>query len=284
MIDSHHHFWKFDEREFEWVTPGMAALRADFGPEQLRAVCHRSGVDGAVSIQARRSTSETEFLLEHAEQHDFLLGVVGWVDLTAPDVAASLGRFSEDDKFVGVREICQGAPDNAYFENAAFQHGVAQLAASGLTYDILVFSDQLPAATALVDRYPEQRFVLDHCAKPPISRGEFAAEWARDIRSLGRRENASCKISGLITEVRDPGGEWDVELLRPYFDVVLEAFGPSRLMFGSDWPVSLLRSSYGQWVEACRSLTASLSAAERDEIHFGAARHFYRLGETRRPS
>ena len=146
-----------------------------------------------------------------------------------------------------------------------------------MPYDILIYSDQLPAAMEFVDRHPDQSFVVDHCAKPRISREKIALPWARDIRELARRDNVLCKLSGLTTEVRDAGRSWDVQLLRPYFDVVLDAFGPSRLMFGSDWPVSLLASPYSQWIDACKSLTASLQPDERDEILSGAASRFYKL-------
>jgi L-fuconolactonase len=276
MIDSHHHFWRYNEQEFGWITPEMSALRADFGPEQLSAECSAVGVRGVISVQARSSTAETDALLAYASEHDFILGVVGWVDLRSPEVASVLDQYKDNPRLLGVREICQGAADEQYFDNPAFNRGVAELERRGLTYDLLIFADQLRSAARFVDRHPEQRFVVDHCAKPPIRRGEFAQEWANDLAQLALRNNVYCKLSGLPTEVRS-GAPWDAELLRPYVETALSAFGPQRVMFGSDWPVSLLSASYDSWIVACRTLIASLSATEQVAILGENARHFYGL-------
>jgi len=276
MIDSHQHFWRYNEQEYGWITPEMSALRADFGPEQLGAACKAVGVSGVVSVQARTSTAETDALLAHAAEHDFVLGVVGWVDLRSPEVASVLDQYGDDPRLVGVREICQGAADEQYFDNPAFNRGIAELQPRGLTYDLLIFADQLRSAARFVDRHPTQRFVVDHCAKPPIHRGEFAQDWANDLAKLALRSNVCCKLSGLTTEVRS-GAPWDAELLRPYVETVLAAFGPRRVMFGSDWPVSLLSASYDSWVVGCRTLISSLSTAEQVAILGENARHFYGL-------
>lgn len=276
MIDAHHHFWRYNEQEFGWITPEQAVLRADFLPEQLKAECEAVGVDGVVSVQARTTIDETNALLEFAAKHDFISGVVGWVDLRSPDVSSLLNKYCEYERFVGVREICQGADDERYFDNPAFNRGIEELTHRDLTYDILIFADQLRSAARFVDRHPTQKFVVDHCAKPPIRRSPFAQEWAKDLAELALRENVYCKFSGLTTEVRD-GVPWNVELLRPYFEAVVAAFGPRRVMCGSDWPVSLQSTSYEAWLVACNTLLASLNAAEQAAILEETARRFYGL-------
>lgn len=274
MIDSHHHFWRYNDQEFGWITPEMSALRADYGPEQLGAECRAVGVRGVISIQARTTISETDALLACAAKHELVLGVVGWVDLRSPEVGSILDQYIDNSRLLGIREICQGAADDQFFDNEAFNRGVSELRPRGLTYDLLIFANQLRSAARFVDRHPEQSFVVDHCAKPPIRRGEFAQDWADDLFQLARRENVCCKLSGLTTEVRN-GAPWDAKLLVPYVETTLTAFGPRRIMFGSDWPVSLLSASYESWVAACKSLIASLSAAEQASILGETARHFY---------
>jgi L-fuconolactonase len=277
MIDSHQHFWNFNEREYGWIKPEMSTLRADFGPVQLRAECDAAGIRGVVSVQARTTTAETEALLSHANENDFILGVVGWVDLTASDVGGQLDQYARDPLLRGIREICQGAPDGQYFENLAFHRGIAELRSRHLTYDILIYANQIRAAAAFVDRHPEQPFVVDHCAKPSIRRDEFPHDWAVELGNLSRRGNVFCKLSGLMTEIRHDNGKRDVNLLRPYFDVVLNAFGPTRLMFGSDWPVCRLATTYLEWVAACKTLIAALSRDEQTAIMGDTARRFYQL-------
>lgn len=276
MIDAHHHFWRYNEQEFGWITPEQAVLRADFLPEQLKAECDAVGVDGVVSVQARTTVAETNALLDFTAKHDFIAGVVGWVDLRSPNVSSVLDRYCEHARFVGVREICQGAADEEYFDHPAFNRGVQELTHRDLTYDILIFADQLQSATRFVDRHPTQRFVVDHCAKPPIRRGQFAKTWAKDLAELALRENVYCKFSGLTTEVRDDSS-WDVELLHPYFETVMTAFGPQRMMFGSDWPVSIQSTSYEAWIVACKMLMATLTDAEQSAAMEETVRGFYGL-------
>jgi len=276
MIDAHHHFWRYNEQEYVWITPEQAVLRADFLPEQLKSECEAAGVDGVVSVQARTTLEETNALLDFAAQHDFIAGVVGWVDLRSPDVSSTLDMYGAHPRFVGVREICQGAADEDYFDHPAFNRGIEELTLRNLTYDILIFADQLRSATRFVDRHPTQSFVVDHCAKPPIRRGQFAKTWAKDLAELALRENVYCKFSGLATEVRDDSS-WDAELMRPYFESVIAAFGPQRVMFGSDWPVSIQSTSYEAWIEACKTLAASLTGAEQSAVMEETARCFYEL-------
>jgi L-fuconolactonase len=278
VIDAHHHFWKFDEEEFSWITPEMAPLRRDFGPADLQRELADSGVAGAISVQARTSAEETEFLLKNGEAFDFILGVVGWVDLKSPEVSGDLDRLSQRAKFKGVREICQGTPDEQFFTNRSFNEGVRQLADRGLAYDLLIYARQLPAATAFVDQHPNQQFILDHCAKPEISGPQPKAEWKRQLAEIARRPHVACKISGLVTELRDPVSEWNLKLLRPYFEAVLDAFGPDRMMVGSDWPVINLRAPYGAWISVLEEWLSEFPDAVSHAIAVGTAARLYRCG------
>jgi L-fuconolactonase len=280
MIDAHHHFWRYNEQDFGWITPEQSVLRADFLPEQLKAECDAVGVDGVISVQARTKIDETNALLEFADECSFIAGVVGWVDLRSPDVSSVLDKYRHHLRFVGVREICQGAADEEYFDHPAFNRGVEELTRRGLTYDILIFPHQLRSAIRFVDRHPTQSFVVDHCAKPPICRSRFAQDWANELSELALRENLFCKFSGLTTEIREGAG-WNAELLRPYFDIVIAAFGPHRVMFGSDWPVSIQSTSYEAWIVACKSLIAPLTAAEQSAILGDTALSFYGLRDLR---
>jgi L-fuconolactonase len=273
-IDSHHHFWRYDPVRYDWIDDSMFALRRDFLPGDLKPVLTDNGIDGAISVQARQTLDETRWLLELAGEHDFIRGVVGWVPLREPDVARHLERFAEDNKLVGVRHVVQGEGDDDFILGDDFNRGVASLRAVDLRYDILVFERHLPPTIAFIDRHPQQLFVLDHVAKPKIKAGEMEP-WRANIRELARRENVYCKVSGMVTEA-DPR-RWTPERLRPYFDVVLEAFGPRRLMFGSDWPVCLVAAPYGRWLRTVGDWTAELSPAERDRILGGTAVEAYGL-------
>jgi L-fuconolactonase len=274
MIDAHQHFWTYCAEEFGWVTDEMALLRHDFLPRHLEHAVRNTEVVGCVTVQARQSVEETEWLLGLAAQNQFIKGVVGWVPLKDPAVGAVLDRLAGDAHFRGVREILQGAPDGDFFTCSEFHRGLRELTARGLPYDLLIFHHQLAGATRLVDEHPDQLFILDHIAKPEI-REVFADEWAKGIGELARRQNVVCKFSGVVTEVRGPG--WSVEGLRPYFETVLGAFGAERLLFGSDWPVCLLRSDYLRWISAVRELAAPLSAGEREAFFSGNARRAYAL-------
>ncbi len=262
LLDSHHHFWRYDSEAYGWIGPDMARLRRDYLVGDLAEVAGEAGVTGVISVQARESLAETDFLLGLGEESGGLVrGVVGWVPLADPGVGEMVDRWAGRRLFKGVREVMQGRGDAEFFGNAAFHRGLRELTRRGLTYDVLVYADQLPATIRMVDAHPQQRFVLDHVAKPVIRAGAFPEDWARNIRRLAERENVFCKVSGMVTEVRDP--EWDAELIRPYFRTVLEAFGPERLMFGSDWPVCLLRVEYAGWVKVARILVEEWAEDER---------------------
>jgi L-fuconolactonase len=273
-IDAHQHFWRYSAAEYGWIDDNMRAIRADFLPETLAPILTANGIDGTVAVQARQTLEETNWLLDLATRHSLIKGVVGWVPLSDPNVADILATFAERPHFKGVRHVVQGESDPEFLERAAFNHGIRAVTKLGLVYDLLIFARQLRAAIKFVDLHTTQVFVLDHIAKPVVQ-GLPPADWRRDIRELARRENVACKFSGLVTEV--PGWKWTPELLRPYFEVVLEAFGPRRLMVGSDWPVCLVASDYGRWFEFVESCTALLSSKERARVLGGTAIDFYKI-------
>jgi len=273
-IDSHHHFWKYSVEEYPWIGDSMAALRRDFLPEHLRAEIAAVGIDGVISVQARQSVRETEWLLALADRNDFIKGIVGWVPLADAGVRECIGKFAANPKLRAVRHVVQDEPDDRFILGADFNRGVAVLKDFGLVYDILIFERQLAASIEFVDRHPQQVFVLDHIAKPRI--GEGAIEpWRANIREFARRENVFCKVSGMVTEA--DWKTWNEEQLRPYFDTVLEAFGPERLMFGTDWPVCLAASGYARWVETVRKFSAALSADEQEWLFGKTAVRAYSL-------
>ncbi|MGH9163132.1 MAG: amidohydrolase family protein, partial [Vicinamibacteraceae bacterium] len=224
---------------------------------------------------ARRSIAETEFLLEQARTMPRVRGVVGWAPLEGGRVGEILDRFTADPRFKGVREIAQGQPDEAFFANEDFNRALREVTRRRLTYDLLVYEDQLEATLRFVDRHPDQRFVLDHIGKPVIRRGARATSWAARIARLAERPHVACKFSGVVTEVREPA--WDLALLEPYFDVVWNSFGPGRVMFGSDWPVCLLRTTYVDWLDAVQRLVEPLSADARAAFFHRNAIRWYRL-------
>ena len=272
-IDAHHHFWRYSPDEYGWIGDDMREIRRDFLPPDLEAELRATGIQGVVSVQARESLDETEDLLVLARQASFVRGVVGWVPLAAADVEDHLDRFGREPLLRGVRHLVQGEPDG-FLTGEAFNRGVGLLAARGLVYDILIFERQLQEAVAFVDRHPGQVFVLDHVAKPRI-RDRALEPWAREMRRLAERPNVFCKVSGMVTEAHFVS--WQEADLRPYWDVALEAFGPRRLMFGSDWPVCLVACGYARWHELVRGWAASLSDGEQAELFGGTACRAYGL-------
>ena len=262
-IDAHHHFWNYDAEEYQWIGEGMDVLKQDFGPSELDANIKAAGIDGVISVQARTNLTENAFLIDYAAKHDFIKGVVGYVDLTKPTARDHVESFAHSGKkAVGVREVLQGKSDDAFCLRDDFNRGVSLLHDFGLVYDVLIFHRHLPNAIEFVDRHPNQVFVLDHIAKPDIKTSVPDPEWVKNMKALGERDQVFCKISGMVTEV-DKGVEWTPELLKPYFESALEAFGPKGLMFGSDWPVCLLRSEYLRWVETVSAWTSELSEDEQ---------------------
>ena len=274
IIDAHHHFWRYDPVEYDWISEPMRVLRRDFLPADLCAEIAATGVGGVISVQARQMLGETRALLAHAQAHDFIRAVVGWVPLVDPAVRDALAEFTQDPNFRACRHVLQDEPDDHYMLRQDFNRGMRALTEAGLAYDILVFERQLPQCLQLVDRHPHQVFVLDHIGKPRIRDASFVA-WQAAIRELARRANVYCKISGLVTEA--DWRRWSAADLAPYLDAVLDAFGPRRLMYGSDWPVCLLGASYARWFDLVAGFAARLSADERDRVLGGTAVDAYQL-------
>ncbi|MDX1680156.1 MAG: amidohydrolase family protein [Akkermansiaceae bacterium] len=274
-IDSHHHLWAINDTDYVWMGEEHGVIRRDFLGPEMKAAFTEGGVNGSVAVQARQMVEETEFLLDLAEDHKEILGVVGWVPLRENAGEPHLERLAAHSKLKGVRHVVHDEPDDDFILGKAFNEGIARLKTYGLLYDILIFYKHLPQTIEFVDRHPEQAFVVDHIAKPRIAKGVFDQEWADGMKQLAKREHVSCKVSGMLTEVRDE--DWDLELIQPYFDTVLEAFGPKRVMFGSDWPVLLLRDSYGTWTEVADQLSAFLSKDEQAAFWGGNARRIYGL-------
>lgn len=272
-IDAHQHFWKYSAAEYDWIDDSAHPLQRDFLPEDLQAAAEPCGVTGAVSVQARQSLEETRWLLELADVNAFIRGVVGWVPLVSPSVSGDIEKFAAHPKLRGVRHVVQGEP-GGFLLRDDFNTGISCLKTFALTYDILIFERQLPEAITFVDRHPRQAFILDHIAKPRIRDGQISP-WRENLRELARRPNICCKISGMVTEA-DPAN-WAADTLRPYLDTVLEAFGPQRLMFGSDWPVCLLGATYARWHGVVENFIKPLSAVEQAAIRGGTAIKVYGL-------
>jgi len=274
VIDSHHHFWNYTEADYGWIPSEWSIIRRDFLPDDLQKEIAAAGVDGVVSVQARQSLLETDWLLGFAAQHAFIRGVVGWLPLIDPAVETHLDDYAANPKLRSLRHVLQAEADDAYMLREDFNRGISALTRRGLTYDILILERHLPNTIAFVDRHPEQVFVLDHIAKPRIATGELEL-WAKNLRELARRPNVACKLSGLVTEADI--ATWTPAQLQPYFDVVIDAFGPARLLFGTDWPVCLAGVGYGRWKQIVEQALSTLSEQERAAVFGGNAVRFYRL-------
>jgi L-fuconolactonase len=272
-IDAHQHFWRYTPDAFPWIDERMGVLKRDFLPRDLQPILQEAGIDGTIAVEARPTVAETDWLLSLAAMHPFIRGVVGWLPLASPEVDAHLERYSTNVLLKGVRHALQGEPDG-YMSGPAFNRGIGALERHGLTYDVLVYERQLPEVLNLVDRHPRQTFVIDHLAKPNM-RDRRRARWTELMRHLALREHCYCKVSGLVTEA--VWDQWTDEQLTPYWETVLGAYGPERLLFGSDWPVALLATTYERWSSIAESFTAILSSDERALVLGGTASEIYRL-------
>jgi L-fuconolactonase len=271
-IDAHHHLWHYDPAAFAWIDPGSAIAR-DFTPADLTAATRTAGIDACIAVQARQVSEETDFLLRCAQATPAIVGVVGWIDLRSPDIAAAIDAESHP-LLVGYRHVVQDEADPHFLLQDAFVNGVAAVVARGLTYDLLVDHAQLGDVPALLDRIGDGRFVLDHAAKPAIARGGWQP-WADRIAAVAAYPQLWCKISGLVTEADHE--DWTAEHIERYLDHVLAAFGPDRLIWGSDWPVCLLAADYGAVVQLIEDFVALRCPAARDAIFGGNATQAYRL-------
>jgi L-fuconolactonase len=273
-IDAHQHFWRYSPDEYGWIDESMCALRRDFLPADLQPELAASGFDACVAVQARQTLEETRWLLQLAEDNPFIAGVVGWADLRAEKVRDQLVELSKNPKLLGIRHIVQAEPDDRFLLRADFLRGIASLEEFNLSYDILIYPRHLPAAIEFVQRFPRQRFVLDHLAKPFI-KAQTIEPWASHIRQLARFPNVFCKLSGMLTEA--DWRAWKAAQFEPYLETALESFGPDRLMVGSDWPVCKVAGSYGQAMALVMHFLQKYANDAVDAILGATAEKFWRL-------
>ncbi len=272
-IDAHQHFWKYNPIRDAWIDDSMKVIRRDFLPQDLKPIIEANNIDGCISVQADQSETETEFLLNCAQENPFIKGVVGWVDLRAETIEERLTHFSKNPLLKGVRHIVQGEA-NDFMLGGAFQNGISKLAEFNLTYDILVFPTQLEAAIELVNKFPNQKFIVDHMAKPYIKDGKIDS-WKAAIQELSKAPNVYCKISGMVTEADLKN--WRPSGFAPYLDVIFNAFGIDRITYGSDWPVCLLAAEYGQQLNIVQDYIEGFSEEDKEKIMGGNAIKFYSL-------
>jgi L-fuconolactonase len=273
-IDSHQHFWRFDPVRDNWITEDMSVIRKDFFPSDLEPLLKENCFDGCVTVQSDQAESENVFQLGNAEKYDFIQAVVGWVDLQSENIEDRLSYYQQHKKLKGFRHVLQGEPRRDLMLKAEFKRGIGLLNKYGYTYDILIFPDQLQYTEELVAEFPDQKFVLDHLAKPYIKNGKID-EWKQDMQRLAQYENLYCKISGFVTEA--DWKNWKREDFVPYFDVVTEAFGIDRIMYGSDWPVCLVASTYNELVSITTDYFSSFTKDEQEKFFGGNAAKFYNL-------
>ncbi|HEY8935304.1 MAG TPA: amidohydrolase family protein [Cyclobacteriaceae bacterium] len=274
VIDAHQHFWKFDPVRDSWITDDMSVIQKDFLPEHLKLILQSNGVSGCVAVQADQSETENEFLISHSKQNDFVKGIVGWVNLEADNIEDRLAYYKSFDKMKGFRHILQGEKQRDFMLRYNFKRGISKLKDFNFTYDILIFPDQLKYTTEFVSLFPDQKFVIDHIAKPEI-KAKKIEDWKKDIQAVAKHENVHCKISGMITEA--DWKNWSANDINPYLDVVVEAFGIKRILYGSDWPVCLVAGSYTEMLNVVRNYFSSFTKNEQ-EMFFGQnAIKFYNL-------
>ncbi len=272
-IDSHQHFWKYNTSDYVWMSDEHHVIRKDFLPKDLQPLLDEKAIDGSIAVQARQMLEETDFLLDLADKYSMIKGVVGWIPLCDPNVEDYLAQYALQKKIVGFRHVVHDELDENFILRDDFNAGIKALSLYSLCYDVLIYEKHLPQTIQFIDKHPGLPIIVDHIAKPQIQRNAFDHRWAKHISLLAERDHVCCKLSGMVTEVRDP--QWDVELLKPYFDVVLKTFGTDRIMFGSDWPVCLLESEYSTWVDTITSLIKGLTPTEQSAIMGGNAARVY---------
>ena len=273
-IDAHQHFWKFDKVRDSWINDEMSVIQKDFLPADLLHVLQENQIDGCITVQSDQSEEENAFQLSNADKWDFIKGVVGWVDLQATNVEERLEYYSQYKMMKGFRHVLQGEPQRDFMLRPAFLNGIRLLKKYEFTYDILIFPDQLSYTYEFVKAFPEQPFVIDHIAKPFI-KDQQIDEWKKDIKRVAACSNVYCKISGMVTEAS--WKTWEKEDFTPYLDVITEAFGTERMMFGSDWPVCLVAASYSEMLSIVSDYYAPFSQNEKADIFGGNASKFYNI-------
>ncbi|MDP5202528.1 amidohydrolase [Flavobacterium sp. DG2-3] len=274
-IDSHQHFWKFDPVRDSWIDETMAVIQRDFLPNDLLTELQNNQFEGCVAVQASESEEETNFLLDLASKNDFIKGVVGWIDLRAENIQDRLSFYSNYKTLKGFRHVVQGEPDD-FMYGTDFRNGIAALKAFDYTYDILIFHRQLPAAISLVKDFPNQRFVIDHIAKPDIKSGDIDS-WKKAIGEISKYDNVWCKISGMVTEA--DWNKWKPADLKPYLDVIFDNFSVDKLMYGSDWPVLNVASDYNEVVKTLEDYILKFSVEDQNKIWSENAISFYNLND-----
>lgn len=274
IIDAHQHFWQYHPVKDAWITDDMKVIQQDFLPQHLQPVLEQNNVDGCVAVQADQSEGETDFLLGLAAKHDFIKGIVGWIDLRGADLEDRLAHYSQFPVLKGFRHIVQGEPDPSFIIREDFCRGIQLLSKYNFTYDILVYPVQLPAVAAFVQQFPDHRLVIDHLAKPYIKAGDVD-NWAKQMRAIAQHPHVYCKLSGMVTEA--DWNNWEPAHFAPFLEVCLEAFGADRLLFGSDWPVCQVAGSYKEVKGIVTDFISHLSATEQAKIMGGNAVSFYRL-------
>lgn len=274
VIDAHQHFWQYDANRHAWISEEMKLIQHDFLPEDLAPILQKNGINGCIAVQADQTLAETDFLIDLAKKHDFIKGVVGWVDLRADDVDDVLEQYAENKIVKGFRHIVQSETDIEFMLRPKFKAGISALGLFDFTYDILIFHDQLDQAIQLVKLFPDQKFVLDHIAKPDIKSGEFVT-WQTNIKKLALHQNVFCKISGMVTEAE--WKTWKPTDFKVYLDTVVKAFGTERLMYGSDWPVCLVAATYEEQLGIVSDYFAGFSTLEKKKIMGGNASKFYKI-------
>lgn len=273
-IDAHQHFWKFDPIRDNWITDEMSVIRKDFLPQYLEPLLQQNGFDGCVTIQSEQSENENLFQLANAEKYDSIKGIVGWIDLQSENIAERLAYYKQFEKIKGFRHILQGESVRDIMLHPNFLRGISALKKFDYTYDILIYPDQLIFTKKFVAKFPEQKFVIDHLAKPYI-KDKKIDEWKKDIQQVAQYENVYCKISGYITEADLK--HWKKEDFKPYFDIVVELFGTNRIMFGSDWPVCLAGGDYNEVVNIVKDYFSSFTQQEQAQFFGLNAIEFYNL-------
>jgi len=273
VVDSHHHFWEIDRFDYSWMPEG-SPLAVDYGPADLEPLIKNAGVDYTVIVQAVSSPDEARWLLELAEKHEFIAGIVGWVDLTDPLVGDTLEELQKSSYFKGVRHIWESEDDPGWIVNSGAIEGLKELVRRDLTFDFLAKPPNLPFIPRVMDQVPDLRAVVDHIAKPVIAE-HLVEPWLTDMRKVASINGMHCKISGMVTEADHKS--WTVDDLRPYVHHVLGMYGTNRLMFGTDWPVCTLAAEYGDVAGAARNILEELSPAAKEDVFGGVATRFYRL-------
>jgi L-fuconolactonase len=274
VIDAHQHFWNYDPVRDAWIGNDMSVLKKDYLPQDLSRILTENNINGTVVVQASQTLEETRFLLSLSAEYEFIKGIVGWVDIRSDDLKQQLTEFKTNKKLKGFRHILQAETDRTFMLHPEFLKGLRLLFEYGYTYDILIYKDQLKYLPALVSKFPDQKFLLDHMAKPDIKMKDLK-EWQRDLQPLKQFPNLYCKLSGLVTEA--DWKKWKMEDFKDYLDVAIDVFGINRVMFGSDWPVCLLAATYKDVLNICKEYFSGFSKEEQEKVFSSNAITFYNL-------